>query len=298
MTTQSIQNILAMPSLNLILDTNDSKLNHPVGAFEIDSSNMSRWDEFSLTNISGVFGHILCQPSSMNIDPGTLVTDRLCGRLSDLQYYAFKPLLTTVESLMTEGARLLGQRLGPPTVISSIQNAPLIAQGGSGGLRPSLAFFVDTQPRVNLLVGCVQLSGAWSSNDLEAQTSRAMWPIERLARYAKYGGTRYSFIMTDVELVVVYFFRMTSGKFGAQWQAIPRSACGEGTMTVSLAIWSLVMMSLNREHRAVAGQLDTLPINIWWKQGNAESGFVYQHHLSGRQLPFLPMGAVGVDKKA
>ncbi|KAJ4266249.1 hypothetical protein NW762_004232 [Fusarium torreyae] len=201
-----------------------------------------------------------------------------------------------MESLMTEGARLLGQTVGPSTVISSIPNARLITDGDSRGLRPSLAFFIDTQPRVNLVAGCVQLSGAWSSNDLEAQTGCAMWPIERLAKYAKHGGTRYSFIMTDLELVVVHFFKLTPGKLGAQWQAIPRNSSGEGTMTVNLAIWSLVMMSLNIEHRVVAQQLETLPINIWWKEENFESGFVYQHHLSERLLPFLPLGAFGMKR--
>ncbi|KAM0562948.1 hypothetical protein ACHAPJ_001789 [Fusarium lateritium] len=298
MASQSIQSVLAIRNPTLTLNSSIGIGGVGSGRVSFSHSNISRWDDFSFGHIYSAYGHILCQPNSANIGIETFSLDRSFRNLSELKHYGFGSLLAKLESPLIEGARFLAQELGSPTAISIFKDVPLIVtHGNSAGYKPSLAFFVDAQPRFNLVVSCARLSGVWSSKDLEDQTENSTWPIGQLSNYAKFGGTRYSFIMTEVEVVVVRFYKMSSGELGAQWQTIPRNACGEGAMTVGLAIWCLVMVSLNREHRPITEQTMTLPINIWWKKGDNETGFIYEHHLSGRKLTLLPTGAVAVYKQ-
>ncbi|KAF5645451.1 hypothetical protein F52700_2014 [Fusarium sp. NRRL 52700] len=248
--------------------------------------NITRWDDFNMININNAYGDLLSKPS--NIIPGQ-GADKSFRNQSELRNYAFDTLSSTLRPLVSESARVLGQRFGFSPTIEWHQNVPLAGPQVVGpALRPSLTIFADTVPRTNLVTSMVHVSSIWCSTDIENDSAE---PIRHLAKYAQISGTRYSFAITDTEVVAIRFHSLDRGEPGAQWNAIPRSACGEGILTINLAIWALIMMSLNDKHRSVVDYTGTVPLNAW----SAHGGF-YRNHLSGRRLPYLPTGAVVLNQ--
>ncbi|KAF4420239.1 hypothetical protein FACUT_11217 [Fusarium acutatum] len=225
----------------------------------IHPENITRWNNFNMININNAYGDLLSKPS--NIIPGQ-GADKSFRNQSELRNYAFNTLISTLRPLVSESARVLGQRLGFSPTIEWHQDVPLAGPQVVGqALRPSLTIFADTMPRRNLATSMVHVSSTWRSTDIENDVPRSTVPIQHLGRYAQPSGTRYSFAMTDTEVVVIHFHSLDRGETGAQWNAIPRRACGEGTLTINLAIWALIMMSLNDQHRSVVGYARTTPIN-------------------------------------
>ncbi|KAF5694989.1 hypothetical protein FDENT_694 [Fusarium denticulatum] len=251
----------------------------------IHPENITRWTDFNIIDINNAYGDLLSKPS--NIIPGQ-GADKSFRNQSELRNYALNAMISTLRPLVSESARVLGQRLGFSQTIEWHRDVPLAGPQVVGqALRPSLTIFADTMPRKNLVTSMVHVSKIWRSTDIENDPV----PLKHLGRYAQPSGTRYSFAITDTEVVVIRFHSLDGGGTGAQWNAIPRSACGEGTLTINLAIWALIMMSLNDQHRSVVEHARTAPINAW----SAHDGF-YCNHLSGRRLPYLPTGAVVLDQ--
>jgi len=118
-------------------------------------------------------------------------------------------------------------------------------------------------------------SKTWHSNDLETLAEKSECPIHHLAVYANHDETRYGFVLTDQEVIVVRTFYDNSHALGEEWQAISWDASGDGTLTPSLAVWFLVMMALNEEHRRVHPWAGTLPLNVWWRKRDSEGPVVY-----------------------
>jgi hypothetical protein len=245
--------------------------------FPIARENITRWNDFELINIKNAYGDLLSKPSNIILRQGA---DKHFGNQTELRNYAFDSLISELRPLVSESARVLGQRLGFAPTIDYLQDAPLAGpQVVGNALRPSLSIFAVTTPRTNLITSMVYISSSWCSTDIETDGRQSIWPILHLAHYAQYSGTRYSFAMTDAEVVVIRFHSLDGGALGAQWNAIPRSACGEGTLTINLALWALIMMSMNSQHRSVVEYKRTIPINAW----SAHDGF-YCNRLSGRRL--------------
>ena len=48
----------------------------------------------------------------------------------------------------------------------------------------------------------------------------------------------------------------------AEWRAISWYDDGENALTANLAIWCLVIIALNEDHRKIEVRAKTLPINI------------------------------------
>ncbi|RSL62425.1 hypothetical protein CEP53_004756 [Fusarium sp. AF-6] len=292
MTSSTIQNILAMPSPPFTLNVAQPQVARGCAAWmKVQHRHVRQWDDFNLNNIATAFGDILRQPASASMEG--MRASRGVRNLTEMKNHCIDGLLKILEGPMAAGGNLLGQRLRSETVIDHLRDTTLAGAGHN--YEPSLIFYIDTTPRIHLVVSCARLSSVWTSESLKNQEPNAMLPICQLATYAQMGGTRYAFIMTDKEVVVVRFISDSNGQYGAEWQAIPRSASGEGTLTVGLAIWALIMMSLNEQHRAVATEGETLPINFWWREQGVDGRVTYRHHLSGRELPYLHSGAVYRD---
>ncbi|KAJ3468224.1 hypothetical protein MRS44_002289 [Fusarium solani] len=292
MAVPTIHNVLAMPTPNFTLNADN-----PWGVRDcptwtrIQSRHVRQWDAFNLNNLSSAFGNILRQPTSVGM--GAMGTDREFRNLAEMKSHAIDSLLKIVEGPVATIGQLLGQRLESVTVVDHVRDVAL--PEGTRHYTPSLTFYVGTTTRAYLVVSCVRLSANWTSEGLKEQQANSLSPLCQLAKYAKLSGTRYGFIMTDKEVVVVRFIVDSTGQYGAEWQAIPQSASGEGTLTVGLAVWALIMMSLHESHRAVATEAETLPINLWWREQGVDGKFTYSHHLSGRELPYLHSGAVYRD---
>ncbi|KAF5724218.1 hypothetical protein FMUND_1009 [Fusarium mundagurra] len=241
---------------------------------------------FNIIDINNAYGDLLSKPS--NLIPGQ-GADKSFRNQSELRNYALDAMVPILRPLVSETARVLGQRLGFSPTIEWHRDIPLAGPQVVGHAHtPSLTIFGDTMPRKNFVTSMVHVSSIWCSTDIE---NNFMDPIQHLGLYAQLSGSRYTFAITDTEVVVIRFHSLDGGETGAQWNAIPRSACGEGTLTMNLAIWALIMMSLNDQHRSVVEHARTAPINAW----SAYDGF-YRNHLSGRRLPYLPTGAVVLDQ--
>ncbi|KAF5540305.1 hypothetical protein FPHYL_12088 [Fusarium phyllophilum] len=251
----------------------------------IHPKNITRWNDFNIIDINNAYGDLLSKPS--NSIPGQGV-DKSFRNQSELRNYALDAMISTLRPLVSESARVLGQRLGFSQAIEWHRDIPLAGPQVVGqALRPNLTIFADTMPRKNFVTSMVHVSRIWGSTDIANDPV----PLQHLGRYAQPSGTRYSFAITDTEVVVIRSHSLDGGETGTQWNAIPRSACGEGTLTINLAIWALIMMSLNDQHRSVVEHTRTVPVNAW----SAHDGF-YCNHLSGRRLPYLPTGAVVLDQ--
>ncbi|KAI8720157.1 hypothetical protein NCS52_00460400 [Fusarium sp. LHS14.1] len=288
----TIQNILALPSPVFTLSGIPTRAARPCDKWEkVQMCHVRQWDDFNVSNISGAFGDILDQPASIAM--GGLYANRGVRNLNEMKNHSVDWLLRILESPVAVGSRHLGHRLGSASVIDHSRDTTF--PGAKHNYESSLTFYLDTIPRIHFVVSCARLSSQWTSERLKNQDSADLFPIRQLATYARESGTRYSFIMTDKEIVVVRFTVDSNGQYGADWQAIPRDASGEGSLTVGLAVWALIMMSLQEKHRAVTTEAETLPIKLWWREQGVDGGFTYRHHLSGRELPYLHSGAVYRD---
>ncbi|KAF5642117.1 hypothetical protein F25303_6635 [Fusarium sp. NRRL 25303] len=284
----SILSLLSTRNTVLTDNTRPERSQKAPTMIAMNAENITRWNDFNMVNINNAYGDLLSKPS--NIIPGQGVIKSFRNQ-SELRNYALDPLVSTLRPLVSDSARALGQRLGYSPTIEWHRDIPLAGPQvvARQAFHPSLTIFADTMPRANLVTSMVHVSSTWRSTDIENDSKD---PIQHLGIYAQPSGTRYSFAITDTEVVVIRFHSLNGGETGAQWKAIPRSACGEGTLTINLAIWALIMMSLNDQHRSVVEYARTTPINAW----SAHDGF-YCNHLSGRRLDYLPTGAVLLDQQ-
>ncbi|EEU37753.1 uncharacterized protein NECHADRAFT_88134 [Fusarium vanettenii 77-13-4] len=288
----TIQNILALPSPVFTLTGFQTRAVGHCDKWErVQMCHVRQWDDFNVSNISSAFGDLLDQPASVAM--GGLCANRGVRNLGEMKNHAIDWLLGILESPLAAGSRLLSHRLGSASAIDHSRDTTF--PGAKHKYESSLIFYLDSSPRIHFVVSCARLSSQWTSEGLKNQEPAAVIPIRQLATYAKESGTRYSFIMTDKEVVVVRFIVDSTGQYRAEWQAIPGYASGEGSLTVGLAVWALIMMSLNEKHRAVTTEAETLPINLWWREQGVDGRFTYRHHLSGRELPYLHSGAVHRD---
>ncbi|KAK7408169.1 hypothetical protein QQX98_009634 [Neonectria punicea] len=238
------------------------------GRVPVAQNSISRWHDFNFANIRSAFSDVLDQPSSGG--QGDYFDSYEVMGLSDLKAFFPNYLSGLFNGSIPQGTRLLQQRSGIDTPQVGMR-CDLDFRSLAGDLvpyKPNIHFCARDRLQTSLVFGCVRLSGAWHSSYLHAPRSRltasAVQPIQQLATYASVGNTRYGVILTDKEAVVVRFHRDNSN-YGAEWQAIPWDACGSGVLTMRLAIWSLVMMSLNKEHRSIRSRRDTLPLDLLYK---------------------------------
>ncbi|KPM36343.1 hypothetical protein AK830_g10217 [Neonectria ditissima] len=195
---------------------------------------ISKWHDFNFTNIRNAFGDVLDRPLSGSQRDCSDSCEVL--RFSDLKAFFSTHLSGLVDSSIPDGARLLRQRFGVETPRVQLRR-DLDFRSTEGDVvqyKPNVHFCAKDRLQTSLVFGCVRLSGAWHSSYLSGPQSRlaacAVQPIEQLATYASVGDTRYGVVLTDREAVVVRL-HCGSGGYGAEWQAVPWSACGGGVLT-------------------------------------------------------------------
>ncbi|KPM44892.1 hypothetical protein AK830_g1671 [Neonectria ditissima] len=259
----------------------------------IEEENISHWNDFTFQNIFNAFGDILDRSvvsdySAEGIDP---VHVRFSSDIRALGVSHFFPLL---RSPISEGSRVLGERLGCVFQAVDAGEEQTVRSRGRN-LRCSLSFHFNQMGQTYLVASGVRGSRSWHSDDLVNMVPFSTAPISQVATYSEAYRTRYTFMLTDEEVVVARVFYGDDGKYRVEWKAIPWSASGDNTLTVSLAIWTLVMMSLNDNYRRVRHRRNTPPLNLWWRYHNPAGDVYYQHHLSMRRRSNLPSGAVCRD---
>jgi hypothetical protein len=143
--------------------------------------------------------------------------------------------------------------------------------------------------------GDSKYSSKWTSDPYrmpQGYQNNWIWPFRQVLTYCVNSNTRYGYIVTPEEVVVLRVHEDKSSTPNTHWRvqypAIPWDSSGEGVLTTNLAIWALAMMSVNEEHRRIGTFDQTLPLNIWWI--DPSRGWA-QHHLSGAKAFNRPEGA-------
>ncbi|UPK89501.1 hypothetical protein LCI18_000436 [Fusarium solani-melongenae] len=212
MAEPTIQNILALPSPNFTVHNVFSHGARSRGNWQrILPRHVRQWDDFNLNNISSAYGDLLGQPAWVAMNG--LYANRVARNISEMKDRFIEWLLKILESPVATGSRLLGRRLGSANVVHHSQGTAVPRVNNN--YEPCLVFYLDTMPRTHIVVSSARLSSHWTSEDLKDQEPASLLPLWELATYAKESGTRYSFIMTDKEVVVVRFMADPSGRYGA-----------------------------------------------------------------------------------
>ncbi|KAH7483148.1 hypothetical protein FOMA001_g6955 [Fusarium oxysporum f. sp. matthiolae] len=188
MDQSSILSLLSTRNTTLTNNTRVRSLHLPT-MIPMDPENITRWKDFNLININNAYGDLLSKPSNIILGQGD---DKHFGNQSELRNYAFDPLISTLRPLVSESARVLGQRLGFAPTIDWYQDVPLAGpQVVGNALRPSLTIFAATTPRTSLVTSMVYVSSAWCSTDIETDGRESTCPVQHLAKYAQHSGNRY-----------------------------------------------------------------------------------------------------------
>ncbi|UPK91205.1 hypothetical protein LCI18_002140 [Fusarium solani-melongenae] len=289
MPPQTIQEALTDRVPPFVLDVNAPINPRPLRTWMmVNPNDVMYWQGFNLANLRNAYGHIFDLPC-----PTCPVSDEHPGfviqTLNELKHHGMETLHHLVQRPLQYAIPKLRQNLlcSKHDVLCDYK-APLTQIDWIWGVFYALN---DT----NLVVSCSRLSNTFTSEDLRLKKPDAIYTLRQLATYAAIGKTRYGFILTDKEVVIVRFHVKRQKKsqkieeYGAGWMAIPWKETGIYTLTAPLAVFSLVLMSLNDDHRHIVAGNNTLPLDAWIRETLWNGKVIFYHHLSGR-VDKLPEG--------
>ncbi|KAI7772110.1 hypothetical protein LZL87_009273 [Fusarium oxysporum] len=288
--TTSIQDSLATDNPTLQVTSNASTL-VATNVAEIFNPQIAHWDDFDLLSLRQAYGDLL-----EHYPVPRVASSRSPLRVRGLNAFkaicvdhVFPRLMQPIKS----GATALENRLGHRLPDVSMRKDTVV----DWPLRSGLSLTSDDG--AHYLVSCVFLETQWTSAMIESAQSSgdiACLPLRRVAAYCVSTDTRYGFVLTPGEAVVVRVSGTAHEKTQPcliEWKAVPWGASGPDTLTVSLSLWFIAMMSLNPTHRALCPPGTAPPVNLWWKYRDPAGTATYQHHLSLRQV-FAPPAGVPV----
>lgn len=108
------------------------------------------------------------------------------------------------------------------------------------------------------------------------------------ATYAWDSGCRYGFLLTAERVIVLRFRLVRKGEstydifLGVEYHYFPYQAeedLAREQPTLCKAVWALVMMAQNRQHRDIVPLGEMVPIDIWYTYMAPDRAH-YIHHLS------------------
>lgn len=166
-------------------------------------------------------------------------------------------------------------------------------------LEPDMAIYLkdgDRHTSTVLVAGDNKVATKWACTEMIQPNPKAgvLWPIRQVLTYCVYGNTRYGYIMTTSEVVVLRVSKNPStsstSEYIVEWTQVPWENSGEGKLTVNLAIWWLGMLGLADNHRKVELPSAMQPINTWKKMKDEDGKVKYMHILSRCVLDSPPPG--------
>ncbi|KAH7244402.1 uncharacterized protein BKA55DRAFT_541307 [Fusarium redolens] len=298
----SIRDTLSISNANLLANrTASTSVNRDTTQQAITTASASRWADFSLEVLTEVYKNILDQ---MVMPPRGVRSGTFdIRRVQDATTMFIEHLSPPLEEPISRGAAFLGGQSNRqfPAVVVKVSNDIKLNKGVET-YNPPLSFVTGDGART-LVVGFFLHARAWNSNKLlHTETAMAKRPLLRIAKYCLLAHTRYGFIMTMDEIVVVRIKGTvfdTKAPCHVEWQAVPWVAQGPYELTVCLSMWSLVMLSLD-DLRLSTSPSHYMPpphhiphprsLNIWWHY-QIPGGFFYRHPSSGQREADLPEGA-------
>jgi hypothetical protein len=262
-----------------------------------------RWNDFNIQSLTEAYGDILS--SNLDIRSSESYSDpiQISGPdslKSACESHVFRLIHQAIIRGTEDIVGRLEQRMPNVEYVQDDRIPHKYEYRYKSGLSVLLGNPSISTPPARLVVSCFYHASTWKSGYLLSKSPRPfhLLPLQRLAMYCLLADTRYGFIFTGLELVVV----RVSGTIACppapcqvEWQSIPWSNSGPGVLTVKLSLWSLIMMSLHKEYRATCTPERILPLHLWWRYRNCEGRVVFRHHLSMREVFELPNGAVFQD---
>ncbi|KAF5634630.1 hypothetical protein F52700_5823 [Fusarium sp. NRRL 52700] len=288
----AIRDILSLQNPSLDVQGNMGTPRHDPMTANIPSSQVTQWTDFNIEALSQAYGDIMAFRLAADADvriPPLQVNSIEDIKSKMFQYYIWPRIRESIAA----GAQDIQRRLNgqTPSAVDMIPGHPL-----PGG-RTSTISFTSGQSRTPLVVSCI-VARSWRSIDLaNPGYDVTMRPVRRIATYCISAQTRYGFIATANEIVVVRVSAKGSGtdtQYHVEWQAVSWNAHGRNVMTVNAALFFLTMMSLNERHRGVCPPGFARPLNLWQRY-TGPAGPSFYHHLSLRQSFFPPSGAIVED---
>ncbi|KAG5801571.1 hypothetical protein H9Q71_013849 [Fusarium xylarioides] len=246
--TQSIHDSLT--SNNPTLDVTANPGYHvQTKAAILAGAQIVRWHDFNVDCLGQAYGDILDEypvPTVIgHLGPHTV------NGLNRFKQVVIDNLFPSLAHPIQTGATVLGTRLaaGLPKVL--FKKDTVVGWPRRSGLS------LVSDDGTHFLVGCVLMGSQWSSSRLERSHflgEAATLPLHRVAAYCIATDTRYGFVLTPGEVVVV---RVSGTAYDydqpgrIEWQAVPWGASGPDTLTVNLSLWFISMMSLNPTHHGL-----------------------------------------------
>ncbi|KAF4943219.1 hypothetical protein FGADI_13555 [Fusarium gaditjirri] len=298
----SIRDALALPNATLFGPEHaSSSIRADTTRHAVRALSISKWTNFDFEVLTELYKDMLNQmvppPNGAKSGPFHV------NIIEEAKKMFLEHLSPRLEEPIKQGAALLGSQFGHqfPAVV--------VKPGKSFDKQtPTLSYVAGNDPDGRTLVVNLCLhANAWRSSMISGnKATMARRPLDRLAKYCLLAHTRYGFLMTTEEIVVVRIRGTvfnTNMSCHVEWQAIPWSAQGPYELTACLSIWSLVMLSLDdlRMSGSPPHYLplprclpDPRPLNLWWRC-QIPKGFFYRHPSSGQREADLPEGSMFED---
>ena len=290
--TTSIQDSLTSENPTLQVTSKPTKLIKDTVP-DIANLRIAHWDDFDLYSLRQAYGDLLEHYPVPRV--ASSCSPLKVKGLKDLKKvfvdHVFPRLMQPIKTGTTILEKRLGHRLPD---VSMRQDTPLEWPYRSG-------LSLTSDGGVHYLVSCVLWETQWTSAMIESAKNSGddeCLPLRRVAAYCLSTNTRYGFVFTPREFVVVRVSGTPYDKTQPcliEWKAVPWHASGPNTLTVNLSLWFMAMMSLNPNHRKLYPPGTAPPVNLWWKYRDPAGRVIYQHHLSLRQILAPPAGAIVQD---
>ncbi|KAF4955581.1 hypothetical protein FGADI_4416 [Fusarium gaditjirri] len=261
-------------------------------AVDLAAAPVIPWDQFNLDSLRQAYGDMLDRypvPAVIgNRGPHTV------NGLTRFKQVFIDSLFPRLSHPIQTGTAVLGDRLGATLPNVSINKDTIVDRSRRSGLS------LISDDGTHFLVSCVLMASQWDSTQLEISYSlgdEVFQPLWRVAAYCVATDTRYRFVLTPDEVVVLRVSG-TAYDYGQpcciEWKAVPWDASGPDTLTVSLSLWFIAMMSLNPAHHGLCPPGLTRPLNLWLRYQDPAGVTAYKHHLSLRQS-FAPPSGVPIE---
>lgn len=255
------------------------------------------WDGFNIESLKQAYDDILSSSLDIQVRDSDSESDEV-NTLKQLKSACEKDILQPVFQALVKGTNDIAGRLlqATPNVEIIVDDRFPSNRGYVSGLslRSSDNASNRTAP-ARLVMSCFYCASAWQSDRLRQHSREALIPLRRLARYCLESNTRYGFIFTHEEIVVMRVSAVESVRSWAscqvEWQSIPLSSSGPNVLTAKLSLWFLTMMSLHTDYRAICAPEQLLRVDHWWRHRNCNRKVVFQHHLSMRVVAKEPADA-------
>lgn len=266
---------------------------------DILEEDITDWGDFTYENITAAYGHLF--------DIGPITSEAypdLRGTPTEIEKESHVDNLGTLWNAqicrypLKRGAERVLRDLGLEQQDISLRHdgkSSVDLGSDSKAKAPDWSIYIRDESKTVIVWGDSKCSSKWASDPANLPPgfrSNFLWPYRQLLTYCVNDSMRYGFILTPEELVATRVVQGSQQRWRIQYKSIPWRSSG-ATLTVNLAIWALAMMALNEGHRPIRSEADTLPLDVWWRDGTE-----MEHHLSGRRVTQLPAGAAARPRPA